>query len=235
MSSIFHEVLYRPLFNLLIGIYNVIPGHDLAIAIVLLTLVIKIILSPLSVKMFKSQKDMAVIQPKIKALQEKHKGDKQAFAQAQVGLFKEHNVNPLSGCLPLLIQLPVIFVLYRVFINGLKSGSLEALYAFVHNPGVINTVGFGFLNLTSPNHILAIMAGIAQGLQAWLMARLTKQSGGVDADNPAAKMSQQMMYIFPVMIVFITWKLPAGLALYFVTTTVWSVFEQLYIKRRFVK
>src|SRR3989344_9443946 len=158
MSNIFHEALYRPLFNLLIGIYNSIPGQDLAIAIILLTLIDKIVLSPLSVKMFKSQKAMSAIQPKIKELQEKHKGDKQAFAQAQMGLYKEHNVNPLGGCLPVLIQIPVIWMLYKVFITGLKNGSLDSLYSFVHNPGTINTIGLGFLDMTAHNPILAIMA-----------------------------------------------------------------------------
>src|SRR3989338_9031682 len=162
MSNIFHEALYRPLFNLLIGIYNSIPGQDLAIAIILLTLIVKIVLSPLSVKMFKSQKAMSAIQPKIKELKEKHKGDKQAFAQAQMGLFKEHNVNPLGGCLPILIQLPIIWVLYRVFINGLKPGSLGELYSFVYNPGVINTIGIGFLELAKASPVLAILTGAVQ-------------------------------------------------------------------------
>ena len=232
MSNIFHEALYRPLFNLLIGIYNSIPGQDLAIAIILLTLIVKIVLSPLSVKMFKSQKAMSAIQPKIKELQEKHKGDKQAFAQAQMGLFKEHNVNPLGGCLPILIQLPVIWVLYKVFMNGLKDGSLDALYSFIHNPGTINTVGFGFLDLAHANPVLAIATGVAQAIQSWISIKLQKTQGSIPDDNPALKMTQNMMYFFPIMIVFISWSLPAGLVLYWLTSTLWSILEQTYIKRR---
>ncbi len=237
MGNFFHVILYKPLFNLLIGIYNVLPGHDLAVSIILLTIIVKIILSPLSVKMFRSQKKMATIQPKIKELQEKHKGDKNAFAQASMSLYKEHDVNPLGGCLPILIQLPIIWMLYKVFIDGLKNESLGALYSFVHNPGVINTNGLGFLDLTSPYPVLAILAGLGQGIQSWISIQLQKSqaasTGNSATDNPALKMTQQMLYFFPIMITFISWSLPAGLVLYWVTSTVWAIMEQLYIRRKY--
>jgi len=211
MSNLFHGIL--------VWLYNTLPGHDLGLAIIVFTLAIKLILSPLSVKMFKSQKAMSAIQPKIKELQEKHKGDKTAFAQAQMGLFKEHNVNPLGGCLPVLIQLPIIWVLYRVFINILQDASL-------------NPVAFGVINLAHPNHALAIATGIAQGVQSWISLKIQKQQSAGGADNPALKMSQNMMYFFPVMIVFISWSLPSGLVLYWLVSTLWSVLEQIYIRRR---
>lgn len=233
MFSFFHLILYRPLFNLLVGIYNTLPNHDLALAIILLTILVKVVLSPLSIKMMKSQKSISAIQPKLRELQDKHKDDKSAFAQASMALYKEHNVSPLGGCLPLLIQLPIIWMLYRVFINGLKPGSLAELYSFVHNPGTINAVGFGFLDLSHANPVLAILAGLGQGIQSWLSLKLQKTQTTQEQDNPALKMSKQMLYFFPVMITFIAWSLPAGLALYWVTSTLWSIFEQVYIRRRY--
>src|SRR3989344_4198941 len=114
MSNLFQEILYRPIFNLLAFLYDIIPGNDLGVAIIILTLFIKFVFLPLSLKVVRSQKEMQVIQPKIKEIQEKFKNNKQAQAQATMELYKEHNVNPLSGCFPLLVQLPILIAVYRV-------------------------------------------------------------------------------------------------------------------------
>ncbi len=232
MTFLFNEILYRPLFNLLIGIYNTIPGHDLGMAIILLTILIRVVFVPLSLKSLRSQKAMAEIQPKIQELQTKHKEDKQALAQAQMALWKEHKVNPLSGCLPILIQIPVIWALYRVFINGVKPENLSGLYSFVHNPGSLGHIGLGFLDLAQKNPVMAIIAGVLQGIQSYLTTRLQPTPTSSNA-NPAAQMTKQMMYIFPVMITFIAWSLPAGLVLYWITTTAFAIFELVYIRRRY--
>src|SRR3989338_6280048 len=108
MANAFHVILYQPLFNLLIGIYNTIPGNDLGIAIILMTLIIRILFIPLSIKALVSQRKMALVQPKLQELQTRYKDDKQKLASESMALYKEHGVNPFSGCLPLLIQLPVI-------------------------------------------------------------------------------------------------------------------------------
>ena len=235
MSAFFHEILYRPLFNLLVGLYNVLPGHDLGIAIVALTILIRLLFVPLSIKALRSQQEMAMVQPKIQELQTKYKDDKQALATATMALYKEHKVNPLSGCLPILIQLPVIWSLYRVFIQGVNGDTLKNLYGFVANPGTIAQVGFGFLDLAAKNPALAITAGALQGIQSWLTIRNQKQKNtSVTDNNPALKMTQQMMYFFPIMITVISWSLPAGLVLYWATTTAFSIFEQLYIRRKYV-
>ncbi len=234
MTNLFHTVLYQPLFNLLVGIYNVLPGHDLGLAIIALTLFIRILFIPLSIKSLISQRAMSQIQPKLQELQAKHKDDKQALAQATMALYKEHKVNPLSGCLPILIQLPVIWALYRVFINGVNGDTLSNLYSFVNNPGAISQTAFGFLNLGQNYPALAIITGVFQAIQSWLTVKLQKNSSQNVKDNPALKMTQQMVYFFPIMITVISWNLPAGLVLYWVTTTAFSIFEQLYIRRRYV-
>src|SRR3989344_2928068 len=231
MSSFFHTILSQPLFNLLVGLYNVLPGNDLGLAIICLTLLIKLVFLPLTIKSLKSTREMSELQPKIQELQTKHKDDKQALAQATMALYKEHKVNPLSGCLPILIQLPILFALYRVFINGVKPESLADLYVFVHNPGALNHIAFGFLDLAVKNPIMAITAGVLQGIQSWVAAKNQKPPAPGSAPNPALAMTKQMMYIFPVMITFISWSLPAGLVLYWITTTAFSIFEQLYIRR----
>jgi len=205
-------------------LYNIIPGQDLGIAIILLTVLIKIVFMPLSLKMLRSQKQMQDIQPKIKELQEKHKDDKQAQAQAVMQLYKEHNVNPLSGCLPLLVQIPILLAVYRVIMNGFKPETLDLVYGFITRPEAIHTISMGFLDLSINNPALALITG---GLQFIQMRKTSQKTAG--ANDQAAMMTKQMMYFFPVMIVVIAWNLPAGLVLYWTTNTIFSIFEQTLV------
>ncbi len=225
MIAIFNEILFRPIFNLLIFLYNFIPGQDFGIAIILLTLLIKVVFLPLSLKALRSQKQMQEIQPKLKELQEKHKGDKQAQAQAVMQFYKENNINPLSGCIPLLIQLPILLAVYRVIINGFKPETLDLLYGFISRPEAINTIMLGFLDLSLNNPILAIITG---GLQ-FIQMRKTTQKAPSGSGDQAAMMTKQMAYFFPVMIIVIAWNLPAGLVLYWTTSTIFSIFEQTVV------
>jgi len=228
MIWLFNTVLIKPLFNTLVGLYNVIPGHDFGVAIIILTLLIRLLLMPLSIKALRSQQAISRLQPKIKELQDKHKHDKAQLAQHTMGLYKQEGVNPLGGCLPILIQLPVILALYQVFIKIFQTESMALLYGFVSVPASINNIAFHFLDLGKPNVILAVLAGVLQFVQSYMMMKLQPPA---DSSNPAAAMTRQMTYIFPVMIVFIAWSLPASLSLYWVVTTLYSVLEQWYIRR----
>jgi len=224
MIGLFNTVLYIPILNFLVFLYNIIPGQDLGIAIILLTVLIKILFMPLSLKMLRSQKQMQDIQPKIKELQEKHKDDKQAQAQAVMQLYKEHNVNPLSGCLPLLVQIPILLAVYRVIMNGFKPETLDLVYSFIYRPEAIHTISMGFLDLSINNPALALITG---GLQFIQMRKTSQKTAG--AKDQAAMMTKQMMYFFPIMIVVIAWNLPAGLVLYWTTNTIFSIFEQTLV------
>ncbi len=224
MSAFFNEILYRPIFNGLVFLYNIIPGHDLGIAIIALTVLIKVIFLPLSLKTLKSQKKMQEIQPKIKEIQEKFKDDKQAQGQAMMQLYKESNYNPLSGCLPLLIQLPILLAVYRVLINGINPETLNLLYSFISRPEAVDTVFLNFLDLAVRSPALAVISG---GLQFLQMRKMSKTTAS--GNDQAATMTRQMMYFFPVMIIVIAWNLPAGLVLYWTTTTLFSIFEQTVV------
>src|ERR1035437_9933659 len=135
ISALFNVLLYKPLFNALIFISNFMPGHDLGLGIIVLTVVIRFLFFPLSIKSQRSQRALNAINPHIQAIKEKHKHDQAAQGQAMMQLYKEHNINPVAGCLPLLIQLPILITLYRVFIAGLNPQSFSMLYPFVSNPG----------------------------------------------------------------------------------------------------
>jgi len=228
MSQLFHTILLQPLFNLLIGLYNSL-GADLGIAIVALTVIMRLVFSPLSIKASRSQQLLARLNPKIQELKEKLKGDQMAQNSAIMQLYKENKINPLAGCLPLLLQIPIILALYRVLVESLKPESLNMLYGFIHNPGVINTISFGFLNIAVRNPWLALLAGGSQFIQAKISVINTPKNG--PGGDFSSIMSTQMLYFFPVMITIISWNLPAGLTLYWIVTTIFSLFEQLYIRR----
>lgn len=231
MTSLFNIVLYEPLLNFLIFIYNLTPGRDFGLAIVILTIVIRLVLMPLSVKALVSQRNVMKIQPKLKELQTKYKNDKQALTKETMALYKEHGVNPFSGCLPILIQLPILLALYSVFSTGFKAENLDFLYSFMHNPGTVNQIAFGFLDLAKKSPAMAILAGVFQFIQS-KKVNTGQPTAGVK-DNPAMAINKQMLYFLPIFITIIAWNLPAGLTLYWAVTTLFSVFEQVYIARRY--
>lgn len=228
--TLFNEALYRPLFNTLVWLYNVIPGNDVGVAIILLTVLLRVALYPPSQKALKSQKVLQELQPEIKKIQKKYK-DRDERAKATMAFYKEHNINPFSGCLPLLIQLPLLFALYQVFLKGFDVESLGALYTFVHNPGLIDPMFLGLVNLANPNHVFALLAGLAQFLQSKAMFR--HQSGGTGEFSNI--MSKQMTYMMPIFLIFIAWNLPSGLALYWIITMLFSLGQQLVVNKNFKK
>ncbi len=229
MANLFNTILYTPLFNLLIFLYDVIPGHDFGIAIIALTVLIRVAFSPLSLKAQRSQKALNALNPKIKDIKEKFKNDQTAQGAEIMKLYKEHGVNPIAGCLPLLIQLPILIALYRAFIAGLNPQSLAMIYPFIHNPVSISPTFIGLITITAHNRYLAVVAGLLQFFQARQSMNYMRL-GGPPAPEMAA-LNNQMLYFFPVFIVIIGWNLPAGLILYWITTTLFSIVEQLYLRR----
>lgn len=232
--NIFHEGLYRPLFNLLIWLYDVIPGSDIGFAIIALTLVVKLALWPLTHASLKSQKALQDLQPKLDALKEEHKDDKEKLAKAMMELYASEKVNPLSSCLPILVQIPILIALYRVLSAGLHAESLSALYGFVHNPGSINAMFLGFVNLESRNIPLAVISGVCQFFQTRMLIarRPPKQvrgTPGAKDEEMLTSMNQSMMYMMPVMTSVIGASLPGGLTLYWVAINLISIAQQYLV------
>jgi len=234
--TIFNEALYRPLFNTLIWIYNIIPGNDLGIAIILLTILIRFILYPLSKKAIQSQKAISFLQPKIKEIQKKYK-NKEEQAKVMMELYKKHKVNPMAGCLPILIQLPILIALYRVFFSGLNMETLNILYGFIQRPDSLNLMFLGLINLSQKNIFLAILAGFFQFIQSKMILpqNITKdksKSGGLDFSSI---MSQQMLYFMPMITIFIAWNLPSALPLYWIVITIFGIVQQYFTKNGIIK
>ena len=202
-SGIFSTLFYQPLYNGLVYLVDIAPSGNVGIAIILLTIGVRIILLPLSHKSIVSQAKMRSITPHIEKLKEKHKDDKQEQARKTMALYKEHGINPFSGCLLVLLQLPVIFALYFVFFKGLPSLNADILYSFVKHPEVINMMFLGIL-LTKKSFILALIAAITQYYQIKLsmpaLAPLDKDAKPSFKDDFARSLNMQMRYMLPLIV-----------------------------------
>lgn len=230
MYHLYQVVCYQPILNILAFLYN--HTADLGVAIILLTVILKLILWPLSQKAIKSQSELQAIQPKIEELKKKYADNKVALGQATMDLYKEHKINPLSSCLPLLIQLPFLFAVFRVLRVGLQE-DLGWVYSFMTKPENFSAFSFGFMDLSKPVVYLAVLAGAAQFIQSKMMLAKQKKANISTENNAepdmATIMNKQMTYIFPVMTVVFGLSLPGGLTLYWFMFTVLTILQQYLV------
>jgi YidC/Oxa1 family membrane protein insertase len=242
----FNTVLYEPLYNGLMFLNHYLPGADLGVAIILLTLIIKFALYLPSLSSIKQQKIVQDMQPKLEALKKKYKDNKEEMSRQLVQFYKTNKVNPLSSCLPLLIQLPILFALYRVFFSGLGvdaetgiivTDQLEHLYGplrDIYSELPLNTMFMGFVDLAKNNNVaLALLAGTFQFFQSrMLLARRPPKVKGAGDESAVARSGQMMAYIFPIVTVYFAYLFPAGLALYWVVSTLFTLVQQYIYFRR---
>lgn len=244
LGSLFNTILYQPLFNLLILFYKYLPGSDFGIAILFLTFLIRLVLYPLGSKAIRSQKALSELQPKMKEIQEKYKNNKELQVKMMMELYKKEKISPFSGFAPILIQLPILWALYRVFWKGFDQGELASLsYGAAFHVDKINSLSLGLIDLSRstsaggqliwPNVILVLLVGISQYVQMKMVAPKTQTSkSGDKASQFSGMMQKQMTYFLPLFTIFILWKLPAALALYWLATTVFSIVQQYLIFKK---
>lgn len=242
--ELFHAIVYQPILNVLIFLYNTVSFQDFGVAIAVTTVFLKFILVPISKKQIESQKKMQELQPQIKELQNKYKDNKEKQTKELMELYKRNKANPLSGCLPLIVQFIFLIAIYRVLFNISNAGlvvSGDELYSFVTNPGQINKVFLGMIDLTKPNIVLALLAAASQYFQTKMLMETKKEEetaqpskGGRKDDKPdfASMMTKQMLYLGPFLTFFIGVKFPAGLALYWLVSTLFMLGQQVYISKK---
>ncbi len=233
MSQIFTTLFYQPVLNLLVFLYKVTPFNDFGVAVILLTVIIKLIFWPLGSKSIKSQKALQDLQPKLEEIKNKYKDDKLVQSQKQMELYRENKINPFSSCLPLLIQLPFLWSVFRIFRTGIEN-NLNLVYPFISRPETINTVTLGLIDLGSPNVYLAVLAGLAQFWQAKMLStrKPSFKTPGSKDESMMAIMNKQMLFIMPVMTVFIGLSLPGGLTLYWFTVTLITAIQQVVVFKK---
>lgn len=234
---------YQPIYNALIALTTIVPGHDLGLAIILLTIIIRTILLIPSQKAMKSQRKMQDLQPKLNRIKEKYKDNQEMIAKETMALWQEHKVNPLGSCLPLLIQFPFLIAIFYVIQDGLNPNNAYLLYEPLKNFSIatVNTDFLGILELTKINaFILPLIVGALQFLQMKLAMMRTKKRQDKDNKNKEKKekgnemeMANTMMtYIMPVMIALFTASVPAGVGLYWSASTIYGILQQVVVNRQ---
>lgn len=234
ISGIFHQVFFLPLYNTLVWISSILPGADIGLAIIVLTLLVRVILFPLQHRVNKTQRTLKTLEPQINALKLKHANDRNEHAKQLMALYKEHGVNPFAGFVVLLIQLPVLLALFWVFKDSFLLKP-EWIYSFVTPPASPSVIFLGFLDITSKSWWLAGLVGITQFFQMKLA--LPPQSPR-PAGEPSSfssdlsrSMNLQMRYFMPVMVTFIAISLPAAIPLYWVTSNIFGIIHELFVRR----
>lgn len=231
LAGIFNTFLYYPLFNALVLIYSYFPGGDFGIAIICLTILIRIILYPIAEKALRSQRALQKLQPLIQEIQRKHKDDKEKQAKETLEIYKKEKINPFSGLFLALIQLPILIALYNVFWKGLRATELAHLYSFVPNPEHINAMFLGLVDLSKPNILFAVIAGAVQFFQTKMLLPPLDKTQPKKGDF-TAMMQKQMVYFFPILTVVILFRLPSALGLYWIVSGAFSMVQQYFILKR---
>lgn len=233
ISDVWNFLLYQPLLNILAVLVSIIPGGDVGLAIIILTLLVKIALYPLSQRSIESQARMNLLSPELKKIKASG-ANKEEQAKLTFELYKKHKANPFSGCLLVLIQVPIIFALYYVFYKGINfDGGL--LYSFVKAPEQINMLFLGILDISQKSLILAVLAGISQYFQAHFMPKpsASPEDAGSLAHSFSKSMHFQMKYFFPFLVALIAYNISGAVALYWITSNIFSIGQQVYaIKKK---
>ncbi|WP_425805867.1 YidC/Oxa1 family membrane protein insertase [Desulfitobacterium sp. Sab5] len=209
------------LLKWLYSLTAVIGVPSYGIAIILLTILIKSIIYPLTWKQMASMRKTVDLQPKLQAIQKKYKDDPQTMNTKVMELYKENNVNPAGGCLPLIIQLPIFWGLYRTLFN---------FNSYITDPSQTHFLWFN-LTQKDPYYILAVLAAATSFLQT----KVTSPTSAASGNDAAATTQKTMLYIMPLFMGYITATVPSGLGLYWVVMNIVSVLQQLYINHKLDK
>ncbi len=232
----FHTLFYDPIYNLLVFVLTYTPLHDIGAAILIVTLIVKIILLPLNLSALRSQYIMKKIEGEMNQLKEEHKTSPQEASKKMMELYKREKVNPFASLFVIIIQIPIIFALYKVFSNGLHADP-ASLYSFIHFPENLHILAFGLFDVTKKNIIIAVLAG----LSSYALARrqtstmVSKKKEGEDQsfqDQFMKSMRIQLLYVLPVIIVFSSAILPSALGFYWLINNLITYGQDVYMKNK---
>lgn len=238
-NYIWHTFFFDPVYNTLVFFIDIIPGGDVGLAIIATVIVVKTVLFPVSIKAVQTQRVMKEIQPKIKELKDKYKDDKEAQAKKMMEVYKEYNLNPFSSVFIILLQIPLIISLYYAVYSGggvpLPEINTELLYSFIAIPVNITMDFIGLVDITGRSVLLALAAGVTQFIHVnYVMPQPTPPKKDEKLDFGAELMSNmqtQMKYVMPVLIAGIAYFISAAIAIYFIVSNLFSIFQELYAKK----
>lgn len=236
IGYIFNTFFYDPIYNLLVFLVHIIPTGDVGLAVLIITIIVRLILLPLSLSAARTQQAMGVLEPKLKEIREIHKNDKTKQAEKTMALYREAKVTPFSSIISIVLQIPILLALYFVFLHeAFPVINTKLLYDFISVPTVVSMKFLGVINIAGKSLILAILAGITQYIQATLALSRTKQpetkKGKKGATDFSRMMNNQVRFIFPFIIAAIAYSTSGAIALYFFTTNTFGAFQELYVKK----
>lgn len=220
------------MYNGLIFLMSALPFFDAGVIVIIFTIIVKIIMLPLSLKASRAQLQMKSHEKNLNDIKEKHKDNKEEYGKKQLEYYKKHGINPFSSFFILLIQLPILIGLYQVFIkSGLPIIDVARLYPFVLAPVSVNMIFLGLINISQKSLILAIIAGVTTYFQISLS---TGQTGSSSGQGDIAKaMNMQMKYFFPILMAFIAYTISSAVALYLITSNLFAIGQEIYIKKKY--
>lgn len=246
----YNEIIFRPLYNILVGIMDFIPGIDVGIAVIIFTIIIRLILYPLSKSSLLTQVRMKVAEPEAAKIRAQYANDRQTQAMKIMELYKEKQIKPFAGILLLIIQLPILLALVSIFYKIIPTIDPTLLYSFIHVPTASPTL-LG-LNLASKSVILCLLAAVAQFVQLHFslasrqpasLAPIAGEKGGANMMQTSAMMTKQMKYFVPILAFVSTyWIIPARfpqaasiIAIYWAVSALFTLGQELYIRKRHLK
>lgn len=245
-SFIWHTLFYDPIYNALIFFIDILPRGDIGLAIIATVVLVKTVLLPISIKAAKTQRIMKEIEPKLKALKEKHKDDKEAQARAMMGIYKEAGMNPFASFFLILLQIPLFIALYFSVMSLISTNEetgaatitafdSSLLYSFLPAPEVASTLLFNVIDVASRNLPLAILAGLTMFVQMKLtLPKLPPREKDAAPDMKEdfmRNMQVQMKYVMPVLIGGIAYTFSATIALYFVVSNLTAIAQEYWVRK----
>ncbi len=234
LSYLWNLILYKPLINALAFLISVVPGGNVGLAVIILTILVKLVLFPVAQKALRNQVAMNIMAPELEKIK-KSGVSKEEQARLTFELYKKHKTNPFAGCL---IQIPMIFVfiaLFNAFREGVNFDS-NLLYSFVHLPENVNMSFLYFFDMSQKSWILGALAGISQYVQVKFMPKpnTPELKPGEEmsfGDNLNKSMSMNMQYFLPVMIFFFASNFSGAVALYWIISNIFTIGQQIYVNK----
>lgn len=230
----FHTLFYEPVYNLLVIVLNVVPMHDIGAAIIIVTLLVKLLLLPFNMSALRSQYIMKRAEGELSKIKEQYKSSPQEASKKMMELYRREKINPFASLFAIIIQIPIFFALYFAFSKGFKADP-DSLYSFVSFPDTLHTMAFGLFDVTERNIFIAVIAGIT----SYFLARRQTASMGTAKkesheetfqDHFMKSMKVQMLYILPLIVGFSSAVLPAALGLYWSVSNIISYLQDVYMK-----
>lgn len=238
VKDILSATFYDPLYNLLTFLIDIVPGGNVGFAVILLTILVKIVLFPVIIKGMRTQMLLRTLEPKLKEIKEKFKSNTEEQARATLALYRENHINPFSVLVPILIQTPFLLALFFIFSHGgLPVIKADILYSFVPLPNTISMHFLGFFDVSERSILLALASGVSQYVYGILsLPKLEPRKHDASfKDDFARSFQMNIRYILPAIIAVFAYSLPSAVAIYWITGNIFGSFQELYVRREFRK